>query len=848
MKKYFLLSLTVFVIFLSGKITAQNNWTVINTGVSSNLKYISFANMYTGWAVADSAILKTTDGGYNWSFQYNPGGVVYWIQSVNDSVVYVNRYYNTILKTTNGGSNWTVINTGAATLCYYLYFADENTGYTAGNTTILKTTNGGSNWNNLNTGTSAWLHYGYFLNASTGWIGSNGGLIIKTTNGGVNWTDYSTGLSGWTYGIFFVDSLTGYAGAGAKVIKTTNGGITWFENFNSIFGGYCQFLSFNDYNTGYFTESSGKIFRTTNAGTNWIIDWSDTLVFPYGIDIPAVYIGYAACNDGKILVRDRTNKAILNSICRPDDGRTQTVLVTLSDSLCQGLIDSVYWYVNDSLVGKEHNITYPFKQGITNVKLKVGNISGFYDSTTATVTRGTFKKYIPGPVFAGLSMAGDSVLYVISTGDKIYRLDINGNPTLNIQVNGNILSSCSVGNDSSIFIGSSDNNLYGFNRYGFYLWPAIPLGGTVSTTPTVDSIQNRIFVGVENGNFAAINKSNGNLGWGTQLDAPIKSSAIISFDRKLVAVTAVGTVYGFNLNFPNPSPPSWVKSLNDSILISPAVDKYGYFYFGSKSGKIYKVAIYGTTNISPIWQTNLGSPVTSSLTIDAYGNLYAGTASGRLYSVKVYNGNINWYFQTDSAIKSTASITPAGRIYFGNNNGEVFGLDTNKNVKFYFKDSSKVSCSMLYHKGTLYYGTETGRLYAFYDTTAGIDYGTKDNPVPMWGTFQNNIRRTGVQYDSLITPVYQVNSTIPDKLKLFQNYPNPFNPQTKISFDIPKKSFVRIQIFDITGREMMQLVNREFEAGSYTIEFNANFLSSGIYFYRMTAGDFTTTLKMAVIK
>ena len=90
--------------------------------------------------------------------------------------------------------------------------------------------------------------------------------------------------------------------------------------------------------------------------------------------------------------------------------------------------------------------------------------------------------------------------------------------------------------------------------------------------------------------------------------------------------------------------------------------------------------------------------------------------------------------------------------------------------------------------------------------------------------------------------------TLPTEYELHANYPNPFNPTTRIDYSLPFDSKVSLQIFDILGREMITLVDENQRAGYYTIDFNASNLASGIYYYRMVAGDFTAIKKMVVIK
>jgi hypothetical protein len=93
-----------------------------------------------------------------------------------------------------------------------------------------------------------------------------------------------------------------------------------------------------------------------------------------------------------------------------------------------------------------------------------------------------------------------------------------------------------------------------------------------------------------------------------------------------------------------------------------------------------------------------------------------------------------------------------------------------------------------------------------------------------------------------------VNKDIPDTFALEQNYPNPFNPSTIIRFSVPEAAFVRVSVFDVLGKEISVLVNSQMQPGIYEYEFNADGLSSGIYFYKITAGEFSSFKKMQFMK
>ncbi len=86
------------------------------------------------------------------------------------------------------------------------------------------------------------------------------------------------------------------------------------------------------------------------------------------------------------------------------------------------------------------------------------------------------------------------------------------------------------------------------------------------------------------------------------------------------------------------------------------------------------------------------------------------------------------------------------------------------------------------------------------------------------------------------------------QFQLEQNYPNPFNPSTTITFELPKTSQVTLTVYDILGREVSVLVNERKSAGVHDVKFDASGLSSGVYFYRLQAGDFTQTRKLCLIR
>ena len=117
------------------------------------------------------------------------------------------------------------------------------------------------------------------------------------------------------------------------------------------------------------------------------------------------------------------------------------------------------------------------------------------------------------------------------------------------------------------------------------------------------------------------------------------------------------------------------------------------------------------------------------------------------------------------------------------------------------------------------------------------------------------IKNSRSKYNSFITSIADKDQSVPHEFVLYQNYPNPFNPTTTIKFSIPSvnrnsisTAKVVLKVYDLLGREITTLVNEEKLAGNYEVKFDGSKLCSGVYFYRLTAGDFTASKKLILLK
>lgn len=128
-------------------------------------------------------------------------------------------------------------------------------------------------------------------------------------------------------------------------------------------------------------------------------------------------------------------------------------------------------------------------------------------------------------------------------------------------------------------------------------------------------------------------------------------------------------------------------------------------------------------------------------------------------------------------------------------------------------------------------------------STPGIDtiFATVSSGTPAWNWAPS--RRVVVVNLSGVK-----NNQTAGEYRLEQNYPNPFNPMTNISFEIAKAEHVTVKVFDITGKEILTLLDSYLERGNHEISWNAVSFSSGIYFYKLETGEFTSTRKMMLVK
>lgn len=249
--------------------------------------------------------------------------------------------------------------------------------------------------------------------------------------------------------------------------------------------------------------------------------------------------------------------------------------------------------------------------------------------------------------------------------------------------------------------------------------------------------------------------------------------------------------------------------------------------------------------------------------------IYAGAEKGLAYST---NNGLNWTLSANNGISFDGNgqkliyslVYHDGKI-FANSSQKVFYTSDNGNnwtpLNISLSNFTRIF-SMISYNGKIF-----GSLYGLSDTSRGVICSTNNgtswsainsgltgppsvrtlylsNQFLLAGTYQNGIYRIPV---SSLTGVNTQSQTVNGFL-LEQNYPNPFNPVTSIKYSVKQNLFVSLNVYDISGKLVSELVNGFKLTGEYNVSFNAAGLPSGIYFYELKAGDYSETKKMILIK
>ena len=233
----------------------------------------------------------------------------------------------------------------------------------------------------------------------------------------------------------------------------------------------------------------------------------------------------------------------------------------------------------------------------------------------------------------------------------------------------------------------------------------------------------------------------------------------------------------------------------------------------------------GTLPAQDFWEPTNGPFGDSviSLAINSTGHIFAGTEFGGVFR-STDNGDI--WTELNNGLTATnvssLAINSTGHIFAGSFGGGVFRSTDNGDT--WTEINNGLTNTFVYSLAI----NSTGHIFA-----GASDYGADG------GVFRSLGPTTSVR---------EVAGQLPSSFSLAQNYPNPFNPGTVIEFVLPQPSDITLVIYNLRGEEVRRLIEGQKPAGYHQVTWDASNVASGIYFYRLQAGDFVLTRKMVLFK
>jgi photosystem II stability/assembly factor-like uncharacterized protein len=738
----------------------------------------------------------------------------------DQSVMYQVGLDSGVYKTVNGGLSWFPVNNGitykgafciaiAPSNSNVLYMGTDQNG--ASNSGLYISTNAGASWTLSNSGivetsigiqsivvhpTNPAIAY---MCVFDGLVASTNG-VYKTTNYGATWVNSSNGLTNKNILTLLINPKNSnvlYAGS-SFILPASTGPSNIFKSFD---GG----ATWNNFSNGLPTNAAtGDPIRAFSMST---LDTSVILAALFANDTAGG--AYLTTNGGALWVKKSNGLVPLNTTgyllraCSIRPGTNNQFFMGM-DGITHGVWRSTNggnsWndfssgaLLNTYLVRALAFKTYPDTTLYAGLALTTIPGMGVYEYTWPTPLSGSWSEQSSGltSLLLSVSAVNDDVAWVCGSSGKVIRTTNKGTDW--IDVSGNIPTSLPL-----------------CNIFGWDANVAIVTGSTSTPPPGTGFIYTTTNGGI---NWTMANNSSryGDYIWMTDANnAYFIGDMLENWTWDLLKSTNGGLNWSTWSILPTSNP---LGSINN-----------GACFFGTQ------VWFPSTGQNQIVYSSNMGANwTTQTITLSEIGIIcfnnatdgLAGGSNGSPGMLKTTNSGLNW-----TTVTSPFPSSPISGICG--------------------KQSQYFSCS--FWSSTIQYSSNFGANWTLSYTSPGGNFYhiTKAR----YGNTIWAIRSNGgiSYYGPIITGIKPVVSTVPTSYALEQNYPNPFNPVTKINFEIAKQGLVSLKVYNVVGREVITLVNEVKSPGIYSIDFDASELSSGVYFYKISAENYIETKKMMLVK
>lgn len=677
----------------------------------------------------------------------------------------------------------------------------------------------------------------------------NAGKIMRSTNAGATWASYNYTSDNFK-SVFSLNNDVWIAGDNGNVYKTskTNSPITPYNVGESF---TINSICFESPDIGFLCGDNGKIYKSENGGQTWIL---------INTGIPNVKLNSIACLDNQKLIVAGNEGALFSSINRGNSWTQETSGTT------KNLLSAEYF--DDGIVVTGEYGTILTKEGqnswsavVSRTDSDIRGISGTSFSNVHICGGGGFIRNNAGgssnffrfeinPMLANLS---DIFYYDENTGFAVSSLNyaiiktVNGGTSWDLPAGTSVAMNWIQKSPASSGIG---NNLCRhpkvrdtyFVVYGKKVYRSLDKGDNWTQIATVS-------IGTRAHSFYV-----------SSADTMVWLAAMESSPDCVVRSTDYGATW------------TNVLARNFSSYGQPLEQDQnapGTFYFapdGSSTG-FFKSTDNGATFENISTGTNpFTSPCDIIVEWDNSNTLFIGDDGADIY--KSVNGGMTWSLvkQTSSSEVPSmcnsvfdkticyATTWSSSQVFKTVNNGDNWSVTSNNSGSGWGSDLCHEDPNVVLtgNYGTQSYLTTNGGA-VFSNVNSGLSGAGAGIMVPDRATFLN--MQTGTLFKlnivySVLTSANEnvVSIQVPGSFDLQQNYPNPFNPTTSIKFALPTAGNISLKVFDQLGKEVETLADGFRAAGTYEINFDASKLTSGIYFYKLVANDFTATRKMMLLK
>ncbi len=677
-------------------------------------------------------------------------------------------------------------------------------------------------------------------------------LIIALSGNEANsqWVRMS-GPYGWDFSEFTANSSTVLAsGLTQGIFRSTDNGLSWSKADSGMWD--VQITSLGVYNQIFFAGASDGsnilVFRSSDNGTTWeqvntispsegitCFAAMDTVLFAgtYG---DGVYLS----TDAGFHWRKPTNSGLQHSILEMVTAGSDLFAGTYGGGVYESTDDGESW---TELTIPNYN-TYVGSLFFHNGKLCMVSGNNLFNSTDYGSSWNLVNSNLP-MTFDGAVISGGSALYLgcdhgvyMSTDDGITWNGIGLSDAIVEAIetySGNLLTGT---RDLGLFT-SQDNGASWLQTGAVNNMMVQALISVDSTLIVGDGAQDGVFISRDNG---ISYREYHNLNHSTVM-------CMEMYGTDIYAGTEPADTSGGGVFKSSDYGKTWQRLGLKNQIVSAVAMSGSYLFAASATG------IFRTSNGGSTWSvtgTALPNSSQSSLVV-SNSSVFAGTTGGIF---KTSDNGTTWASGGLGDTAVFALISTGTALLAGTQYGVFRNVPPDTN--WYPAGFADTTVSFLVANDSMTFaGTGNGIFVSKSNGTkwAPIGDGLDNLSVSTFaigtdylfaGSWGEGVWRRPMS--EIMTGVDRVENNLPGEFRLGQNYPNPFNPTTTIVFNVLGSGFVSLKVYDVLGREVATLVNRQESAGGHTVTFDASRLPSGVYFYRLEAGSYHDTKKLLFLK